>query len=282
MILLIVFFFTACLLGFGTVFLCVLGTLAINAFPCLFGVLCSILNFWAEVLMFVVLVAIEMFIAFGHFCVQTMPHVTHAFRNMYQFLRDLDINGIFTDVWNSVQPYREWIIYCWGLVLMQLYFFKTQVHNFFHNVMANDQNNRDNAEDVNAGNEEYDDYRHVENRQHSERGGEARAGLRNRRRPRASQQANRLYPVLPDIDDNSNEFLNDNDVHHGDDYVRVDRNVGFDVRECIVCFDRERRTAVFPCGHTNMCEQCTRSVMIGSNRCPVCQRIIAEYRNIYL
>ncbi|WAR31267.1 hypothetical protein MAR_033809 [Mya arenaria] len=31
---------------------------------------------------------------------------------------------------------------------------------------------------------------------------------------------------------------------------------------CVVCLDNERAAAVFPCGHTHMCEACTRNVMV--------------------
>lgn len=87
----------------------------------------------------------------------------------------------------------------------------------------------------------------------------------------------RLYPLLPDINDNRGGFVDD------DDYIHVDNNPSHaDDRQCIVCFERVRNAAIFPCGHAQMCEQCTRNIMTGNNLCPVCKRMIAEYRTIYI
>lgn len=85
----------------------------------------------------------------------------------------------------------------------------------------------------------------------------------------------RLYPVLPDINDNRGGFVED-------DYVRVDNPNHSDDRQCIVCFEHVINAAIFPCGHAQMCEQCTKNIMMGNNLCPVCKRMIAEYRTIYI
>ena len=51
---------------------------------------------------------------------------------------------------------------------------------------------------------------------------------------------------------------------------------------CVVCLDRQRNTAVFPCGHAHMCTQCVEVIMNKIKRCPTCQSRIQEYRRIYL
>ncbi|KAH3796246.1 hypothetical protein DPMN_149814 [Dreissena polymorpha] len=64
--------------------------------------------------------------------------------------------------------------------------------------------------------------------------------------------------------------VNHSDFDHHDDQV------------CVVCLDRARATAVFPCGHTHMCELCTRNVMLDRARCPICQQRVMEYRPVLL
>ena len=51
---------------------------------------------------------------------------------------------------------------------------------------------------------------------------------------------------------------------------------------CVVCLDRQRNTAVFPCGHAHMCTQCVEVIKNKIKRCPTCQSRIQEYRRIYL
>ena len=51
---------------------------------------------------------------------------------------------------------------------------------------------------------------------------------------------------------------------------------------CVVVLDRQRNTAVFPCGHVHMCTQCVEVIMYKIKRCLTCQSRIQEYRRIYL
>jgi hypothetical protein len=78
----------------------------------------------------------------------------------------------------------------------------------------------------------------------------------------------RLYPDLQ------------NDNGTGNSNVRAqnaDENL-----KCGICYNRNRNTAVFPCGHTQTCEQCIRRVMADNKKCPHCLADITEYRAIYL
>jgi hypothetical protein len=51
---------------------------------------------------------------------------------------------------------------------------------------------------------------------------------------------------------------------------------------CVVCFDRRRNAALFPCGHLQLCIQCVESIMTRTKCCPTCQSDIQEYRKVYL
>ncbi|KAH3796198.1 hypothetical protein DPMN_149766 [Dreissena polymorpha] len=117
---------------------------------------------------------------------------------------------------------------------------------------------------------------------------------------------NRLYPDLREFvgDRGYEQIVDNNDTYINDrpQNARVEcgalrnRNVRNDVvgdvnhsdfdhhddRLCVVCLDRTRTTAVFPCGHTHMCELCTRNVMLERARCPICQQRIMEYRPVFL
>lgn len=62
------------------------------------------------------------------------------------------------------------------------------------------------------------------------------------------------------------------------------RHIRDDVEDtvCVVCFDRQRNAAVFPCGHLQLCTQCVESIMTRTKCCPTCQSDIEEYRKVYL
>ncbi|KAK3088291.1 hypothetical protein FSP39_017164 [Pinctada imbricata] len=51
---------------------------------------------------------------------------------------------------------------------------------------------------------------------------------------------------------------------------------------CIVCMERERNIAVFPCGHMQLCALCFDNIMRNNSLCPVCQNHIDESRKVYL
>ena len=51
---------------------------------------------------------------------------------------------------------------------------------------------------------------------------------------------------------------------------------------CIVCFERERGIALFPCGHLQLCTQCIIHILRNNAVCPLCQTRIEEHRRVYL
>ena len=131
---------------------------------------------------------------------------------------------------------------------------------------------------------------------------------------------NRLYPNLDDIDNyiNNNRIVNNNIVENnnrvdlnntnenadGDENVWLRLNDGLhqrrlypqlddnlsgdnpsgdnDNRRCVICFERDRNTAVFPCGHTHTCLQCTLAITRRNSLCPMCQQRIREHRRIFV
>ncbi|XP_061188331.1 E3 ubiquitin-protein ligase cblA-like [Saccostrea echinata] len=63
---------------------------------------------------------------------------------------------------------------------------------------------------------------------------------------------------------------------------RRQRNDSVDNAFCVVCFERQRNAAVFPCGHLHLCTECAESIMTRTKVCPTCQSSIQEYRRVYL
>lgn len=61
---------------------------------------------------------------------------------------------------------------------------------------------------------------------------------------------------------------------------RAEENI--DTTLCVICLDRERNVAVFPCGHTHLCLTCVQRLREENGLCPMCQRHIKEYRQIFV
>ena len=53
-----------------------------------------------------------------------------------------------------------------------------------------------------------------------------------------------------------------------------------DQRHCAVCLDRDRNTALLPCGHVVLCTVCARSANMKT--CPICRSEIAKVIEVYL
>lgn len=72
--------------------------------------------------------------------------------------------------------------------------------------------------------------------------------------------------------------------HAVDDIVLLTQRIeaNLDARNCVVCFENEKNTAVFPCGHAQMCRHCAHEVQRSSNRCPICQHCIVEIRTVFI
>lgn len=56
----------------------------------------------------------------------------------------------------------------------------------------------------------------------------------------------------------------------------------FDRRLCVVCFDGERDTVLFPCRHLSLCGNCAGRVMRDQGRCPVCREMVRTTEMVFL
>lgn len=209
------------------------------------------------------------------------PVFAHVMPVVYFYARDIyeTVKVVMTEAWRNIRQGEEGLMIFWGAVVASFYFYWNQVREAFGN-RNNEPNNLDQT--VNANNEE----------NHNER--------QNNPRPR-----NRLYPDLDDIDNyiNNNE-LNQN-INYNEQLYRDNENMairrrtdhnqgnlhpqrngynnnGRDSSYCVVCFERDRDTAVFPCGHTHTCMQCTLAVRRQNNLCPICQQNIREHRRVFV
>lgn len=55
-----------------------------------------------------------------------------------------------------------------------------------------------------------------------------------------------------------------------------------DMNLCIICYQKERNVAIFPCGHTSLCSECVHVLRTMTNKCPICKTVIEEERTIYI
>lgn len=45
----------------------------------------------------------------------------------------------------------------------------------------------------------------------------------------------------------------------------------YDTNVCPICFVNVRKCAFIPCGHKAACVQCSNTILLGSNKCPICR-----------
>lgn len=205
------------------------------------------------------------------------PVFTHVMPVVYFYARDIyeNVKGVVIEAWRNLRQGEEGLMVMWGAVVACIYFYWNQILEAFRARPDGQVQVR------NETNEDHND------------------GPNNQRPAR-----NRLYPDLTDIDNyinnnevnqnniNQNEQINrDNDdlrrrndgvnQRHFYPQLNGDQN-GTENRNCVVCFERERDTAVFPCGHTHTCMQCTLAIKRRNNLCPICQQGIREHRRVFV
>lgn len=262
--------------SFVTTSLCVVTAVTAYTVPHIFSNVCDftiqllewtvyVATFLAELSIFLFGVLLDIVNYIVHTYNVTAPYVVRAI-DMAPFIwRDsLNIlNQVRVDCWNFVIHQTHAFLGLWALLLATVWTLtnRRQPHSATnHDGTFNAQRNV--RENVNPNNR----------------------GDTFPRRRNAEPVIQRLYPDLSEIDvtyyDRNDDVtgLAENDnrssgrLNHTDD----------DLRQCIVCLDRERGVAIFPCGHTHMCLACTRDVMRARRRCPVCQTDIEEYRTVFL
>ncbi|XP_051127565.1 probable E3 ubiquitin-protein ligase LUL4 [Andrographis paniculata] len=53
-------------------------------------------------------------------------------------------------------------------------------------------------------------------------------------------------------------------------------------KDCVICMIEPKDTAVLPCRHMCMCSDCAKTLMLQSNRCPICRELIESVLQIKL
>ncbi|OWM74207.1 probable E3 ubiquitin-protein ligase LUL4 [Punica granatum] len=53
-------------------------------------------------------------------------------------------------------------------------------------------------------------------------------------------------------------------------------NEGDGGKECVICMTEPKDTAVLPCRHMCMCNECSKALRLQSNKCPICRQPIEE------
>ena len=218
-------------------------------------------------------------------------------------------NGVKEQIWNFVCRHEQHLLIVWAVVLA----FFTAVHMRWQNRQYKRNLNHRNA-DVdghhnNVGYQNADNPHEDPNVAHSR----PNNGQNQRRQSPVRRRHQRIYTDLPDEDTHfaytentpiiaqrntarATSFVpnivpsappyEDDHVHASGSLERDKANSLDDAEDddslCVICLDRNRATAIFPCGHTHMCETCTRNVMCGANTCPLCQRPIMEYRTVFI
>lgn len=242
-----------------------------QAMVLLFDIASGLMTFYWNIMVFVVEIMREMLNVFG-------PAFSHVMPVLYFYTRDLyeSVKGVAVELWRNLHMLahqgEEGFLVMWGAVVACFYVFWNQI---LEAVRGNPQEQERN--DMNGDNYNYNE-----------------RPVQNQRLTR-----NRLYPNLDDIDsyiNNNNSPLNDmNQNENAEDNRSAglrQRNGGLQQRDlypqgndnriCVVCFERDRDTALFPCGHTHTCMQCTLAITRNNNLCPLCQQRIREYRRIFV
>lgn len=215
----------------------------------LFGIMIDIANF-----------VIQMYSSIAPHIVRAVDMAPHMWRDSLNAL-----NGVRVNCWDFISQQIHAVLGLWALLLATLWSFTGRQRT----PLATGNTGTDHTRE---------DIRRDEN-----------LGLRNEevlypRRREARPVTQRLYPDLDDID---HTFYDRNDsipstVTNEASFSNGPDQGNSDLSLCIVCLDRARGVAVFPCGHTHMCLACTRDVMRARGRCPVCQTDIEEYRTVFL
>ena len=248
----------------------------------LIDIISSLITFYWNLLLFITGFIKEIIRIVGPVFRDVTPVFVYFARDMWTTVR-----GISLELWRNFQLLaaqgEEGLMLAWGTFVTFAYFYWNQILQIVR------ENNQRDENDIDQDNNE---------------------------RP----NRNRLYPDLDEIDNyiNNNRVVNNNIVDdnnrvdrnntnenaNGDDnawmrlndglhqrrlYPQLDDNTpsghgggDIDNRRCVICFERDRNTAVFPCGHTHTCLQCTLAITRRTGLCPMCQQRIREHRRIFV
>ena len=210
------------------------------------------------------------------------PLVVHVAPVVYFYVREMfeTTRGVINLIWrnfnDSIVHGEQGLMVMWGALVASIYIYWNQVIEAF-------EANRVNGAHGNVGTGENTHDRQTDNGIHT---------------------GNRLYPDLSNIEDNG-YTLNDSESRNRENSVQEHisnenthngmrrRNLfsqqkmwqfseGMENKNCVICFERERDTAIFPCGHTHTCLQCTLAIKKRNNLCPICQQNIGEHKRVFV
>jgi len=281
--------------------------------------LVQVFFFWSEVAIFLGGIFIDCIGYIVYFFNLISPVLAEYCRYVWRQLFDVDYehlgnemiifaNGVKEQIWNFLRRQAQQLIIVWAVVLA---FFTAVQMRWQNGQYRRYRNPRDADVDGNHNNV---GYQNADNPQQDPNVAHRRPnnGHNQRRQSPVRRRHHIIYPDLPDEDTHfaytentpniaqrntarATSFVpnivpsapyEDDHVHASGSLERDNANSMYDAEDddklCVICLDRNRATAIFPCGHTHMCETCTRNVMFGANTCPLCQRPIMEYRTVFI
>lgn len=237
-----------------------------------------LVKFYAEIMCFFFRVLVEVLSCLSRFIIELVGLITNDRRPLAH-----EIQNVFNDLQQAAHSMRawfysgerpQWVITLWGFVITTVYFYFNNLRNLFasQNINRNSVYRQDPTNNVENNNEVNNNFQNRNINNSGNRRAQPQTADNNRRINVNRQNhdgSNRLYPNLSTVQPNAMNINRSDDLAH-------DGNL------CCVCMERERDVALFPCGHTYLCQVCTVDVMATNRRCPICQRLIAEFRHVYL
>ena len=276
-----------CCAGFLLTVLMTMSVMMLAVFPSLcytiyhvavilFDIVRAAVVFYWHIMMFIFEIMNELIRIVRPIFTHVMPVVCFYMRDVFENVRE-NVNGVWRNL-NDIIIHREHgLMVMWGAIVAGIYFYWNQVIEAFR---------VDNGE---QGQNVYNERNHYE---------------RPANPINPTGAGNRLYPDLSNINLFDNTNSNQNEQQDIDRDLNLQNNLDsenigtrrrnlysqpagqlqddVESRMCVVCFERERDTAVFPCGHTHTCMQCTLAIKRRNNLCPICQQHIREHKRVFV
>jgi hypothetical protein len=83
----------------------------------------------------------------------------------------------------------------------------------------------------------------------------------------------------------NNQFYKELNTMNKNDYTNeeIENHIKTVRKEiCVICMDKERETAMNPCGHVLCCVQCSEIIFRKNPKCPICQRKLQAYTKLII
>lgn len=79
--------------------------------------------------------------------------------------------------------------------------------------------------------------------------------------------------IKPSADDLTQRI---NDIKETDDTPTQDEE-----KQCLICFENQKKVVFIPCNHLSCCLACTKAIMKKQRECPVCKQHIADFQIVF-